>query len=74
MNTDTPILKELNQRKSVRAFSEKDIEAEKLDCLWAAAQWAPSSSNKQEWHYYAIMGSAREKLAEGLSRGNHFAL
>jgi|SRR3989344_3457992 len=74
MNTDTPILKELNQRKSVRAFSEKEIESEKLECLWAAAQWAPSSSNKQEWHYYAIMGAAREKLAEVLSRGNHWAL
>jgi nitroreductase len=74
MNTDKPILKELNQRKSVRGFLPKEIEPEKLEALWAAAQWAPSSSNKQEWHYYAVMGKAREKLAEVLNRGNAWAL
>jgi len=74
VNTERPILKELNQRKSVRAFLPRDIEPEKLDALWAAAQWAPSSSNKQEWHYYAVTGAAREKLAEVLNPGNHWAL
>ncbi|MDP3793294.1 MAG: nitroreductase family protein, partial [Candidatus Uhrbacteria bacterium] len=63
MNTDQPILRELNQRKSVRTFLPKAIEPEKLDALWAAAAWAPSSRNKQEWHYYAYMGAAREKFA-----------
>jgi len=28
----------------------------------------------QEWHYYAVMGKAREKLAEVLNRGNAWAL
>lgn len=74
MNTDKPILKELNQRKSVRAFLEQKIEPEKLDALWAAAQWAPSFSNKQDWHYYAVVGSAREKLSEALNTGNQWAL
>ena len=74
MNTDKKILKELNQRKSVRTFSTKAIESEKLDALWAAAQWAPSSSNRHGWRYYAIMGSARAKFAEVLGRGNHWAL
>ena len=74
MNTEKPILKELNQRKSVRGFLPKDIEPKKLECLWAAAQWAPSSSNKQEWHYYAVMGEARAKLSEVLNRGNQWAL
>ncbi len=74
MNTDKPILKELNQRKSVRAFLPKEIEPEKLECLWAAAQWAPSSSNKQEWRYYAVTGKEREKFAEILTPGNHWAL
>ena len=74
MNTNQPILKELNQRKSVRTFLPREIEPEKLDALWAAAQWAPSSSNKQEWRYYAVMGGARKKLAEILSPGNQWAL
>lgn len=74
MNTNQPILKELNQRKSVRAFLEHNIASEKLDALWAAAQWAPSSANKQEWRYYAVMGKERERLAEVLVPGNHWAL
>jgi nitroreductase len=74
MNTDKLILKELNQRKSVRGFLPKEIEKEKLDALFAAARWAPSSSNKQEWHYYAVVGDSRAKLAEALNRGNHWAL
>ncbi len=74
MNTEFPILKELNQRKSVRAFLPKEIESEKLDALWAAAQWAPSCSNKQDWHYYALIGPARAKLAGVLAPGNLWAL
>ena len=74
MNTDQPILEELNRRKSVRAFSPKEIEPAKLDALWAAARWAPSSANKQEWHYYAVTGPAREKFREVLSPGNLWAL
>jgi nitroreductase len=74
MNTDQPILKELNQRKSVRGFLAKEIEQEKLDALWAAARWAPSCANRQDWHYYAVTGAARERLAEVLNPGNHWAL
>lgn len=74
MNTDEPILQALNQRRSVRGFLDKPIEPEKLEALWAAAQWAPSSSNKQEWHYYAATGKAREKFEEILNRGNQWAL
>ncbi len=74
MNSELPILKELNQRKSVRAFSSREIGPEQLAALWAAAQWAPSSSNMQEWHYYALMGDARKKFSEVLSRGNQWAL
>lgn len=74
MNTDKPILPELNRRKSIRTFLQKEIEPEKLDALWAAAQWAPSSSNAQEWHYYALLGKARESFAKVLDTGNQWAL
>ena len=74
MNTEKPILKELNQRKSIRTFLDREIEKEKLDLLFEAARWAPSSSNKQDWHYYAVMGEARAKFSEILSPGNHWAL
>ena len=70
MNTTISILKELNERRSVRAYLPKEIESTKLEALWTAAQWAPSCSNKQDWHYYAVTGDARQKLAPVLAEGN----
>ncbi len=74
MNTTEPILPELNKRKSVLAFATKAIEHKKLNALWAAAQWSPSSYNKQEWRYYAVTGDARKHFVEILVPGNHWAL
>lgn len=74
MNTDKPLLQEINERRSIRAFTKQEIEPAKLDLLWAAAQWAPSSSNKQDWHFYALTGAAIQKMQPVLSRGNQWAL
>ncbi len=74
VNTEVPIIKELNKRKSVRAFSPTPIEPAVLDALWAAGRWAPSSGNKQDWHHYAFVGPAVAKLEPVLNRGNHWAL
>lgn len=74
MNTELPITKELNKRKSVRAFARTPIEPAALDALWTAGRWAPSSGNKQDWHHYAFVGSAVAQLESVLNRGNHWAL
>jgi nitroreductase len=41
----------LSRRKSIRAFSDKPVEPEKLRSLLEAARWAPSSSNIQPWRF-----------------------
>jgi nitroreductase len=46
------ITKALKNRWSPRAFSNKAIEKEKIDSLFEAARWAPSSMNEQPWIYY----------------------
>jgi len=43
-----PLLKE---RWSPRAFSDQMIETEKLQRMFEAARWAPSSSNEQPWSF-----------------------
>jgi nitroreductase len=49
--TDYPIHPILEQRWSPRAFDEKPVEKEKLQRLFEAARWSPSSSNEQPWYF-----------------------
>ena len=41
----------LAERWSPRAYSSKEIPVEKIQRLFEAARWAPSSSNDQEWRF-----------------------
>jgi nitroreductase len=41
----------LSDRWSPVAFSDKPVEQEKLDALFEAARWAPSSYNAQPWKF-----------------------
>jgi nitroreductase len=41
----------LYKRWSPRAFSGQPVESEKLQRIFEAARWAPSSSNIQPWHF-----------------------
>jgi len=46
-----PILETLKQRWSPRAYSDKPVETKKLQSLFEAARWAPSSRNEQPWRF-----------------------
>lgn len=48
---DYPIHELLARRWSPRAFAERPIEPEKLQSLFEAARWAPSSNNEQPWRF-----------------------
>lgn len=59
--TRYPIDELLAQRWTVRAFSDRPIEADKIRCLFEAARWAPSSFNEQPWRFIvATRNRARE--------------
>ena len=45
------IHKNIEQRWSPRAFSEKQVEKEKLNSILEAARWAPSAFNEQPWRF-----------------------
>lgn len=48
-------LKEIiEQRRSVRKFSDKPVEREKINACLDAARLAPSACNSQPWHYIVI--------------------
>ena len=58
-NNTYPILEEIKQRWSPRAFSEKPVELEKVQSLLEAARWAASSMNEQPWRF--IVGVKGDK-------------
>ena len=41
-------------RRSIRRYTDKPIENEKIDLLLKAAMYAPSAMNKQPWHFIVI--------------------
>ena len=58
-NNKYPILEEIRQRWSPRAYSDKAVEKEKLQSIFEAARWAPSAFNEQPWRF--IVGRKGEK-------------
>jgi len=45
-------------RRSVRAFTDKQIRKEDLDVILKCASYAPSAMNTQNWHFTAIRDAA----------------
>lgn len=49
----------IKRRRSIRAFSDKEISRDSMHEILEAASWAPSSMNEQPWRYiYAYKGTA----------------
>ena len=70
---EMPVLETILERRSGRAFSDRSIESEKIQSLFEAARWAPSSSNEQPWTYiYATKGQPElwGRLFDALVEGN----
>lgn len=57
-------MQEIFNRRSVRSFSDRPIEAEKTETLLRAAMQAPSAANQQPWHFILVRErETRQKLA-----------
>ncbi len=58
-------------RRSIRRFTTREVEAEKLQQLLEAARWAPSWGNSQCWRFIVIKEQgSKEKLSQLLTRKN----
>ena len=62
-------------RRSLRAFSERPVEPEKIERMIEAARWSPSCANRQPWRFVIVEQGdpARPALEEALGRGNAWA-
>jgi len=48
------MIKEIEMRRSIRKYSNKPIEDEKINALLESARLAPSGNNTQPWHYIIV--------------------
>ena len=54
----------LEQRKSVRAYLDKEVEVEKINAILDAARHAPSGVNTQPWQVAVVSGEKKKSLQE----------
>jgi nitroreductase len=47
----SPVIELIQNRRSRRAYADTPVEKEKINALFEAARWAPSSVNEQPWIY-----------------------
>jgi nitroreductase len=63
-------MKEIFNRRSIRKYADRPVEAEKIDRLLRAAMQAPSIGNQQSWEFIVVRG---QETLEKLSRIQPFA-
>ena len=70
--TQYPLLKEIQERWSARAFSTRSVQQDDLYALIEAASLAPSAMNEQPWRF--ILGDKPDDLSilkQSLFPSNH---
>ncbi|MDO4484264.1 MAG: nitroreductase family protein [Clostridia bacterium] len=57
-------------RRSIRKYTDRPVEQEKIDLMLRAAMAAPTACNQQPWEYYVVTN--RDTIAQ-LARCSHFS-
>ena len=67
------VLDAIRRRYSCRAYQEKSIEQDKLDCILEAARLAPSARNTQDWRFVVVTDrDTKRKVATATNRPEVF--
>ena len=64
LSAQNETLKTINDRHSVRTFTEKDVTGEEINVLLHAANAAPSAHNQQTWRFIILRGEKKQELAQ----------
>ena len=68
MCNDTDFLEIMEKRYSVRSYSDKPVEKQKLDRILRAAQIAPTAVNKQPQRIYVLQSEEALKKAAQVTK------
>ena len=52
-------------RRSLRAYSSRPVEPEKIERMLEAARWSPSCDNRQSWRFVVVGSDAPERAGGG---------
>ncbi len=63
------VMEAIKSRRSIRQFTDKPIEKEKLERLLEAARWAPSGSNLQRWRFVVVTSASQRELVRKFAPG-----
>ena len=67
------VLDAIRKRYSCRAYLDKGIEQDKLDCILEAARLAPSARNTQDWRFVVVTDpDTKRKVATTTNRPEVF--
>jgi nitroreductase len=70
---DNQTLASINNRRSVRMFTDKPVSDNDLKTILHAANQAPSAHNQQSWRFVVLKGGKKDELADLVnSRANDF--
>ena len=59
------VFEAIRSRRSIRKYSDRAVEEEKISRVLEVGRLAPSANNRQEWRFVVVQdGDTREKLAE----------
>ncbi len=51
----------IESRQSIRQFKKQDVPEEVLNRILAAATYAPSGKNRQNWRFFVVQGNKRDE-------------
>lgn len=60
-----PVLQAIDERRSIRSYTDEQVSKEHLDLLLSAALASPSARNSQPWHFSVVQNQA---LIERINR------
>ena len=63
-------MKEIENRRSIRKYINKEISNEIIDDLITYGSMAPSAHNKQHWYYVVVRGELKNKIGDLLINGD----
>lgn len=59
----------IEKRRSIRKYTDRPVEREKVETILKAGLAAPSGKNRQPWRYLVYQGDSKEKVLEEMEKG-----
>ena len=68
-NLGMDVLEAIASRRSVRKFSSRPVEREKIERALLAASQAPSAKNRQNWRFVVAQGESKAQMISAMGAG-----